>query len=73
MHNSAKFALAHMLQEKNAGVGLKKCLCVRTSCCFYAVQEKNACKWTEMCSSALVFTQCKKGHEWTEKMSVCAH
>jgi len=28
MHNSAKFPLAHLVQEKNAGSGLKNCLCV---------------------------------------------
>ena len=50
MHNSAKFPLAHVVQEKNARSERKKCLCVRTWCCFHAVQEKNACELAEkMC------------------------
>jgi len=28
MHNSAAFLLAHVMEEKNMGSGLKKCLCV---------------------------------------------
>jgi len=44
------FLLAHVVQEKNTGSGLKKCLCVHTECCFYTVQEKNACEWTEKMS-----------------------
>jgi len=30
MHNSGKFPLTHVMQEKYTGSGLKKCLCVRT-------------------------------------------
>jgi len=31
MHNSAKFPLPHVVQEKNAGSGLKKFLCMHIS------------------------------------------
>jgi len=47
MHNSAKFSLAHMVQEEHAGSGLKTCLRVHTWCCLHVVQKKNACEWTE--------------------------
>jgi len=37
MHNSPKFPLAHVVQEKNAGSELKKCLCVRIN--FHKVES----------------------------------
>jgi len=30
MHNSAKIPLAHAVQQKNAGIGLRKCLYMRS-------------------------------------------
>jgi len=52
MHNSAKFPLAHVVQEKQQGVDWKNvCVCILSVISnLHAVQEKHACEWTEKMS-----------------------
>jgi len=63
MHNSAKFPLAHVVQEKNAGSGQKMSVCAYLVLFPRSAREKNVNglkKCLCICSSALVFTQCKR-------------
>jgi len=66
MHNSAKFPLAHVVQEKNAGSRLKKHLCVDTSVLFprSAREKRMWMDWKNVCLHALTFMWRNQVHCW---------